>query len=103
MLVKRNLPAIGAQTLLLLLIAGCQTHEFKQAGVSTEQRDADSLKCLREGRAAYEAQQKPGSAPTSSTEIVVGSAVSGYNKGRAMGEYHKECMAKLGYKSVKLD
>lgn len=89
------------KTLLLLTLAGCQTREFAQAGISEEQRDADSKKCLEEARVAIKEQRQPAGA--TSDQIIVSSAFSGYAEGKAIGKYYRECMVKLGYTSVPLN
>ena len=42
MLSQKMLLVAIAMSLLFATLAGCQTHEFAQAGISKEQRDADS-------------------------------------------------------------
>lgn len=98
----RKFMMIAAQSLLLCSISACATHEFARVGSSDEQRDADSERCIEEGREAAKQQQQSTAGQTSDQRIV-GSFSSGYTSGKAIAQYHKECMAKLGYESVKLN
>jgi hypothetical protein len=100
-MLPKKLPSLGTPLVVLFMLTGCQTHEFRQAGISDEQRDADSKKCFAEAREVIVEQKPPPGA--TSDQIIVGSALSGFAQGKAMAKYRGECMVRLGYKSEKLD
>jgi hypothetical protein len=102
MLSHRKFSVIGALALTSLALAACQTHEFAKAGVPTEQRDADSKKCFAEAREVQNAA-KPSTAGATQDAQIVAAPINGYMSGKAMGQYHRECMIKLGYERVPLN
>ncbi len=96
-----NVSKMIAGSLIVLTITACQTHEYARVGISETQRDADSKKCFAEAREAIKTGTPPPGA--TSDQMIATSAISGYQRGKAMGEYHSQCMAKLGYERVKIN
>jgi hypothetical protein len=98
----RKLRMISALLLMPLALAACQTHEFAKTGISTEQRDADSKKCFAEAREVQNGTRPAVAGGTPDAQIVA-APINGYMSGKAMGQYHRECMTKLGYERVPLN
>ncbi|SRR5687767_13927717 len=99
---QRKLPFVGALALTPLILTACQTHEFAKTGISTEQRDADSKTCFAEAREVQNGT-KPAVAGGTPDAQIVAAPINGYMSGKAMGQYHRECMIKLGYERVPLN
>jgi hypothetical protein len=102
MSLRRKILRLGPLLLMMVSLSACQTHQLVKAGASPEQKEADSNNCFAEAREAA-AGKNPAVRPTNQDAAIVAAPINGFAEGKAMGKYHNECMAKLGYERVPLN